>query len=289
VLSGVTVSLILLGYVIVLAVELSRLYMRLPWRMPIVVTLASICWFLHAIYLWNLLGDAQSPAKLVPSTMYSWSHLAALIFGLVYIVLSIKRSTNAVGAFLLPLVIAMILGAAAVGSGQPFDRSEVTGSLWRPVHAGALIVGTVAVFLGFAAAMMNIAQERRLKTKRLVTKDWRLPSLEYLHAMGRSCLVVSTVSIAMGLVSGVVLNIQRNGTVNWLESGIVFCAGLLVWLVVASILEWEASRRGTSWSAYLNIASFAIVLIALTLVFSTPHGRGRMVTSSVQQTTEVLP
>ena len=288
-LSGVTVSIILLGYVIVLAVELSRLYMRLPWRMPIVVTLASICWFLHAIYLWNLQGDSLSPAKLVPSTMYSWSHLAALVFGLVYIVMSIKRPTNAVGAFLLPLVIAMILGVAAVGSGQPIDRSEVAGSLWRPIHGGALIVGTVAVFLGFAAALMNVAQERRLKTKRLVTKDWRLPSLEYLHAMGRSCLVVSTVSIAIGLVSGVVLNIQRNGSVNWLESGIVFCAGLLVWLVVASVLEWEAARRGTSWSAYLNIASFAIVLIALTLVFSTPHGRGRMVTASSQQTTERLP
>ena len=288
-LSGVTVSIILLGYVIVLAVELSRLYMRLPWRMPIVVTLASICWFLHAIYLWNLQGDSLSPAKLVPSTMYSWSHLAALVFGLVYIVMSIKRPTNAVGAFLLPLVIAMILGVAAVGSGQPIDRSEVAGSLWRPIHGGALIVGTVAVFLGFAAALMNVAQERRLKTKRLVTKDWRLPSLEYLHAMGRSCLVVSTVSIAIGLVSGVVLNIQRNGSVNWLESGIVFCAGLLVWLVVASVLEWEAARRGTSWSAYLNIASFAIVLIALTLVFSTPHGRGRMVTASPQQTTERLP
>ena len=288
-LSGVTVSIILLGYVIVLAVELSRLYMRLPWRMPIVVTLASICWFLHAIYLWNLQGDSLSPAKLVPSTMYSWSHLAALVFGLVYIVMSIKRPTNAVGAFLLPLVIAMILGVAAVGSGQPIDRSEVAGSLWRPIHGGALIVGTVAVFLGFAAALMNVAQERRLKTKRLVTKDWRLPSLEYLHAMGRSCLVVSTVSIAIGLVSGVVLNIQRNGSVNWLESGIVFCAGLLVWLVVASVLEWEAARRGTSWSAYLNIASFAIVLIALTLVFSTPHGRGRMVTAGPQQKTERLP
>jgi len=257
--------------------------------MPIVVTLASICWFLHAIYLWNLQGDSLSPAKLVPSTMYSWSNLAALVFGLVYIVMSIKRPTNAVGAFLLPLVIAMILGVAAVGSGQPIDRSEVAGSLWRPIHGGALIVGTVAVFLGFAAALMNVAQERRLKTKRLVTKDWRLPSLEYLHAMGRSCLVVSTVSIAIGLVSGVVLNIQRNGSVNWLESGIVFCAGLLVWLVVASVLEWEAARRGTSWSAYLNIASFAIVLIALTLVFSTPHGRGRMVTASSQQTTERLP
>ena len=290
-LTGVTVSLLLLGYVIVLAIELSRLYTRLPWRNPISVSLASVCLFLHAVYLWNLPSKANTPGTVAtqggssfmqPSmytTMYSWSLLAALVLAFVYIVLSIRRPTNAIGAFLLPLILAMILGAIAVRSGEPFDRSEVTGSLWRPVHGGALILGTVAVFLGFAAALMNLVQEYRLKTKRLMTKEWRLPSLEYLHAMGRNCLVLSTVAIAMGLVSGVVLNVQRNGSVNWLESGIVFCAGLLVWLVLASVLEWEAARRGTSWSAYLNIASFAIVLIALILVFSTPHGRSRMGTS----------
>jgi hypothetical protein len=94
-----------------------------------------------------------------------------------------------------------------------------------------------------------------------------------LHTLGRGCLVVSTIAIACGLVSGVVLNFQRNGSVNWLESGIVFSGGLLVWLVIASILEWRASLRASSWAAYLNIASFLIVFLALILVFAAPHGR----------------
>ena len=304
-LTGVTVSLVLLGYVIVLALELSRLYIRLPWRAPVVIMLASICWLLHAVYLWNLLIAARLSATGVNqlsgsllaqgmyTTLFSWSLLAALILALAYILLAVRRPTNAIGSFLLPLVLGMILGAVAVRSGQPFDRSEVDGALWRPVHGGALIVGTVALFLGFAAALMNLLQEYRLKTKRPLTKEWRLPSLEYLHTMGRSCLVVSTIAIAMGLVSGVVLNIQRNGSINWLESGIVFCAGLLIWLIVASVLEWEAARRGTSWSAYLNIASFAIVLIALILVFSTPHGRSPIdtvgkTTSSIESHAETF-
>jgi hypothetical protein len=121
--------------------------------------------------------------------------------------------------------------------------------------------------------MMSIVQEYRLKTKRGMAGALRLPSLEYLHSLGRGCLVVSTIAIACGLVSGVVLNFQRNGSVNWLESGIVFSGGLLVWLVIASILEWRASLRATSWAAYLNIASFLIVFIALILVFAAPHGR----------------
>jgi hypothetical protein len=131
----------------------------------------------------------------------------------------------------------------------------------------------VAVTLGLATALMSLVQEYRLKTKRGMAGTLRLPSLEYLHTLGRSCLVVSTIAIACGLVSGVVLNFQRNGSVNWLESGIIFSGGLLVWLLIASILEWQASLRATSWAAYLNIASFLIVFLALVLVFAAPHGR----------------
>ncbi len=131
----------------------------------------------------------------------------------------------------------------------------------------------VAVAIGFATALMNLYQEYRLKKKLGFSGGLRLPSLEYLHTLGRSCLVTTTIAIAGGLISGIALNVQRSGSVKWLEGGIVFSFGLLVWLVIASILEWQAAKRETSWSAYLNIASFLIVLMALALVFAAPHGR----------------
>ncbi len=272
--SGVTVSCFFLSYVIVLALELSRLYLRMPWRMVVVLLMAILGLVTHAMFLWDrwaAVNRSVGPGAL-PATLFDWSLLAAWVLAAIYVFLAIRRPTNAIGPFLLPLVLAMILGALSVRSGQPFDRTASTG-LWRYIHGGSLSLGTVAVTLGLATALMNLVQEYRLKTKRGMSGKLRLPSLEYLHTLGRSCLVVSTIAIACGLVSGVVLNFQRNGSVNWFESGIIFSGGLLIWLVIASILEWQAARRATSWSAYLNIASFLIVFLALFLVFAAPHGR----------------
>lgn len=277
--SGVTVSCFLLSYVIVLALELSRLYMRIPWRMVIVVAMAIVALLTHGLFIADRFTTSyqDSGQWSFPGTLFDWSLLAAWVLGLVYLILTIRqlniqRPANAIGSFLLPLVLAMILGALAVRSGQPFERST-TSVAWRYIHGGSLSIGTVAVALGFGAAMMNIVQKYRLKNKRPMAGQMRLPSLEYLQTLGRACLVASTISIAGGLVSGVVLNFRRNGAVDWLESGIVFCGALLVWLVIASILEWQAARRETSWAAYLNIVSFLIVSIAVGLVFATPHGR----------------
>ncbi len=278
-LSGVTVSCFLLSYIIVLALELSRLYMRIPWRMVVVVLMAIIALVTHGLFLADRFTASYRTSGhwTVPATLFDWSLLAAWVLGLVYLLLTVRqlkiqRPANAIGSFLLPLVLAMILGALAVRSGQPFDRSS-TSSLWRYVHGGSLSLGTVAVAVGFGAALMNLVQEYRLKHKKPMAGLMRLPSLEYLQTMGRGCLVASTISIAGGLVSGVVLNFSRHGSVNWLESGIVFCGALLIWLVIASILEWQAALRQTSWAAYLNIISFLIVSIAVGLVFISPHGR----------------
>jgi len=273
--SGVTVSCFFLSYVIVLALELSRLYLKMPWRMLVVLIMAVLGLVTHGLFLWDRWTQVnQATQGSLPATLFDWSLLAAWVLAAIYVFLALRRPTNAIGPFLLPLVLAMILGALSVRSGQPFDRTASTG-LWRYIHGGSLSLGTVAVTLGFAVAMMNLVQEYRLKTKRSMSGALRLPSLEYLHTLGRSCLVVSTIAIACGLVSGVVLNFQRHGSVNWLESGIIFSGGLLVWLVIASILEWQAAQRATSWSAYLNIASFLIVFLALILVFAAPHGRSR--------------
>jgi hypothetical protein len=273
-LSGVTINCFLLSYIIVLALELSRLYLKMPWRMVAIFLMATLAWLTHGLYLWDRWSAAKAVAGSwgAPPTLFDWGLIAAWFLATLYLGLLIRRPTNAIGAFLLPLVLGMILSALAVRSGQPFERTEAVG-IWRYVHGGSLSFGLVAVTLGFGTALMNLLQEYRLKSKRSFAERWRLPSLEYLHTLGRSCLVVTTLAIAGGLISGIALNVQRNGSVRWLESGIVFSFGLLIWLLMASILEWQAARRGTSWSAYLNIASFLIVVMALILVFAAPHGR----------------
>jgi ABC-type uncharacterized transport system permease subunit len=276
-----TVSIFLLGYILALALELSRLYARFPGRVAWIMLLAGGGWILHGIYLAKRMLTGGAGISL-PESGSEWLFVAGWIFVASYLFLTVRRPTNLFGPFLLPVVLAITLSGIVLdippeAPGQT-NTIEASSLVWRLIHSFALLLGTVAVSLGLSTGLMSWIQEYRLKTKRTLVKELRLPSLEYLHNLGRNALVVSTMAISAGLVSGVVLNLQRNGVVNWLESGIVFCGGLLIWLIVASILEWQAQRRGTSWSPQLNAVSFAIVLVALILVFSTPHGRLRPVT-----------
>jgi hypothetical protein len=73
------------------------------------------------------------------------------------------------------------------------------------------------------------------------------------------------------------MNLTRDGRVEWLDRGILFSAGLFVWLVIASAIQWQLSRRGSGdATAWMNILSFLIVAAAVALVLSTPHGGNQM-------------
>jgi hypothetical protein len=271
---GVSIYAFLIGYAVVLALELTRLYRRMAWRLPAIFGVTALALATHLIYLIERarLAHAADGRWTFPATLSDWVLIAAWIIACLYAYLLVRRPTNAIGPFLVPIVLAMVVASIAVHGSEPFDRSQAIG-FWRFVHGGSLIVGLVAVALGFGFGLMTLFQEYQLKSKRRMSNHLKLPSLEYLATLGRLFLTLSTIAIAGGLISGIALNLERSGAVHWLEGGIVFSFGLLVWLLVASLLEWQASRRGTSWSSYLNIASFVIVVLALGLVFAKPHGR----------------
>lgn len=277
--TGVTVSCFVLSYIIALVLELSRLYLKMPWRMFVIFVFAGLGLLTHGLFIWDRWAAraAQSQHWWLPASLFDWGLVASWALALIYCGLLVRRPTNAIGPFLLPLVLAMIGAALLVSGGQPFQRPD-DAQIWRAIHSVSLSLGVISVTVGFAVALMNLLQEYRLKSKRPFRSSIRLPSLEYLHNVGRACLVIATIAIAAGLVSGIGLNVARSRAVNWLQGGIVFSFGLLVWLVIASILEWRASRRATSWAAYLNIATFLIVVIALVLVFAAPHGREKSTT-----------
>jgi hypothetical protein len=75
------------------------------------------------------------------------------------------------------------------------------------------------------------------------------------------------------MVAGVIMNLTRDGRVEWMDRGILFSAGLFVWLTIASLTQWFLARRGSGHAiAWMNILSFCIVAVAVLLVLSTPHG-----------------
>ncbi len=268
----------LVAYALVLCLELIRWVGLTPrgmlWLMRMLIAMTAIGLLTHSLYLLDrvfLSAVANQSWRLVFS-WHDWGILSAWALAVAYAVLLLRRSESWIGLFVLPLLLILIGGAIAIPS-EPLNQAS-SASLWRIVHGIAMTLGTMLVSLGFAMAIMYLIQEWRLKAKRAKKGLLRLPSLEYLQSFGSTCLLCSAGSIGFGVLSGVIMNLVKDGQVNWTDRGIVFSGGLFLWLAVASGVQWHFAKRGRGHiTAWMNILSFVIVGIALYLVVSAPHGR----------------
>lgn len=284
-LTGVTVTCFVLAYLGTLALELSRWGFRMPYRMAAVLILMSLGWIAHGLYLLDLgakeIAD-QGPDALL-STWYDWSLLTAFGLASIYLVLVFRKPETPVGSFLLPLILALIAFSRFVMNQPAFGRDLTTG-IWRWTHGVSLMLAMMIVTFGFAIACMYLFQAWRLKKKKRPMSFLRLPSLEYLHSMGRMNLFTSAACFAVGLGSGVIMNLQNRGQVDWLQPGIVFSSALFLWFSVACILQWRLSQRGLGrWTANLNVISFILLSVALYLVAGASHGGAAKDTQPAKQ------
>lgn len=237
---------------------------------------ASVSLFTHTLYLLDRIFLATSGTTSTWAiSWHDWGILSAWTLALAYVWLLIQRSENWIGIFVLPFVLMLVSVSIILSPKTLESANSATG--WRLLHGFAMMVGTMLVSLGFAMAAMYFLQAWRLKNKRASQSRFQLPSLEYLQLFGRNCLLGSAASIGFGMVSGVIMNLTRDGRVEWLDRGILFSAGLFVWLVIASAIQWQLSRRGSGdATTWMNTLSFLIVAAAVALVLSTPHGGNKM-------------
>jgi hypothetical protein len=275
-LSGVTLTCFSLSYLIVLVLESTRLVWRIPYRMVAVWFMLSLGLFTHAVYLWNVgqreLLELGSNGLL--SSWHDWSLLVAFGLAITYTSLLWKRPDTAVGTFILPLILLLIALSWSVAASKPFPRST-TVSIWAIAHGSSLLVGTMVVSLGFAVGLMYLVHAHQLKQKRRKPSAFRLPSLEYLQLLNRSCLYVSTLLLALGFLSGIILNLNLKGKVGWTEGGVLVSLLLFAWLVGAIWIDryYHAGGPGRR-VAYLTVINFCFLVSALLAVVATPHGRG---------------
>ena len=95
-----------------------------------------------------------------------------------------------------------------------------------------------------------------------------------LRSKSRRCLVGSTVAVGIGLIAGVVMNLNRWGSVGWTDQGVLLSTLLLVWLLVATGIEYfyAPASRGRK-AVYLTMASGGFLVLAMIGVLTTPHGQ----------------
>jgi ABC-type uncharacterized transport system permease subunit len=278
-LSGVTILCFAASYVIVLALEFSRLVFRSGVRGAVMIGWAAAGLLAHSAFLYH---RAVSTGDVPLSSNRDWYLLAAWVLMVVYLYLVCYHPKTHFGLFLMPLVLGLIATAQFLADAQPFAR-EPASKVWGAIHGTAILLATVSVLVGFAAGLMYLRQSRRLKAKHPPTFGLRLPSLEWLQRANSRAIVVSLVMLIIGVAAGMVLNLinsRHQVRMLPLSDPVVFSTVLLtLWLLAASLFSafYRPARQGHK-VAYLTVVSFIFLLLVLALVtgvvWKTEHGVG---------------
>src|SRR4051812_9188102 len=143
---------------------------------------------------------------------------------------------------------------------------------------------------------MYLLQSYSLKHARSPINRLRLPSLEWLERVNSRTLGVSTVLIALGFITGIVMSIVihrgENAYVLWADPLVLSLAAMLLWLVAAEAfrLIYPAARQGRK-VAYLTLASFGFLVIALAsfTLLDNVHGPNRRASPRTQPRAALNP
>jgi ABC-type uncharacterized transport system permease subunit len=166
------------------------------------------------------------------------------------------------GAFVLPIVVVLSIPKTVAVPGLGGGALNV----WITVHVVLALLGIAAFVLNFAGAIMYLIQERQLKTRRVGTFYYRLPSLETLDRLTFRTLTLGFPFLTVGLMLGAV----------W--------AGRFDPLILSSALAWViyaftlAGRAVAGWrgrrAAYFAIIGFAALVVTLGAGFLMPGPHG---------------
>lgn len=269
-LTRITVFCFTASYAVALSLEAVSLARRFGVHRPVLLGFAAAGLFAHLAFLVVRAREVTPPL----SSPSDWCLLAALVLAALYAAATFLSPRQAIGVFLLPIVLALI-GLSRAASSEPV-ATERASYFWGQTHSWLLILATVTVTLGFIAGLAYLIKSWRLKQKLPASKAFPLPSLETLEKINSRSLGISVWLVAGGYVSGLVL-IQLTNAGNSQPAGhgsavIVSLSTMFGWLVIVELfrLLYPAARRGRK-VAYLTVASF--VFLAITLTAMTIAGR----------------
>jgi ABC-type uncharacterized transport system permease subunit len=275
-LSGISIICFGASYAIAFLLELVGLRTRISWQRWALafVTLAGL--IAHTVYLARITDDASA----MPVSAAEWLLVAAWVLAVIYFAALFYLPRTPTGLALLPMIVGLTV-SSLWASTAPL-APERSFHLWGVFHGLFILLGAVAVCIGFLAGLMYVVQSYALKHVRSPINGLRLPSLEWLERANSRTLGLSAVLIALGFASGLVMSIVahrgESGYSLWTDPVVLSLGAMLLWLVAAEVFRvvYPAARRGRK-VAYLTLASFVFLVIALAslTLLDTVHGAGK--------------
>ncbi|MBQ6108226.1 MAG: hypothetical protein IJK97_08435 [Thermoguttaceae bacterium] len=262
--------------------ELSRLRSRTAGKV-----FAELCFLgaalaaLTVFLTQRLLESAQSPLSTPKDALFVLvAVLTAISLGLI----STHREKT-FGMFLLPMILILLGIAQFCASTTPFATAPASRA-WGMVHGVSMLLAAVSIFFGFLSGIMYLRQAWNLKhpgTASVRRSRFSLPSLEWLHVANRHSMKLAATALALGVLSGVVLDAMKGETVNLLANWMILGTTLLlIWFVFSLLLGffWKRANAGPQ-IARRTILNFIALCTLFGLVIFSQH---RLVMESPTET-----
>lgn len=274
-LQKISITCFAASYLVVFAIELSRMFFQLDLRRYVRIGFTAAGLFAHSMFLaYNTQLSIDSQGIWLGS-WFGWCLSGAWVLAAAYLWLSLKKPHSLIGMFLLPVTLMLIWFGQSFANADPFSPGRAK-TVWNMIHGSSLLLGTVVVALGFVFGIMYLIQSRRLKQKR--SGSFRLPSLEWLNMWAERSLFGSTILLGIGLASGVALKMVQQssaddqGSIPWSDPVIWTSGVLFLWLLAATIVNaiYKPARRGRK-VAYVVTISFLFLLLELVIVWQFGH------------------
>lgn len=187
----------------------------------------------------------------------SVSFMAYAIVGL-WLIFQHRWRAKMLGAVLAPLAFLLVFYAT-----MPLQSSgddDALRSLWSHFHIMLSIAGFGFLALAFAAGIIYLVQDRKLKgrkTKSIERVVYRLPSLEALDRMNAFCLLYGFPILTLGMIMGVLWESAMTG--SWTpDLKIKLSIATWVFYLVGVFARLLAHQRGRK-AAMLSVLGFIML------------------------------
>src|SRR5581483_3086793 len=221
-----------------------------------VVHTAALIWRAVQVHGVPITGHAQEAFSLL-----GW----ALV--LYYLITYSRYKTQALTAFILPLIFGFTLAATVLPTDRPLSpqANMLRGFADSPLfifHILLIMFSYAAFFVTFASGVMYLVQERELKVKRFGTFLFRLPSLTTCDDISYRSLSIGFVLLTFALAFGVYMNGERDGKL-WHNDPKEIIA-VVTWLLYLTLMHYRltAGWRGHK-AAVIAIIGFGLILFSL--------------------------
>jgi len=189
-----------------------------------------------------------------------FSLLAAATVAL-YLLVDLRSRIPVAGAFVAPLTVAAMVPAHLVHAEAQAHAPLLTHSVILPLHVAAATLGTGALLVAFALALLYLAGERQLKSKHGGRLLKRLPSLALIDKLGWQLTLAAFVMLSIAIVTGSFVMRAESGGLLRADAKESFA--LLAWALLAALVQ---ARLVAGWRG--RRAALLVVIGFLLLVCS---------------------